>query len=123
MLQLPDVLGTIRKQIEPCRVDGAVAKDVRQLDDVPVQQVKGLGEQVPQIMGKHLAFRHACRAAQPLHFRPDLHPAQRAAAPCEKDPAGGDAPGTGVAQQLPAEFSGNENRADFLPFRQRRLPA
>ena len=62
--QSPGVLGARGDQVNPGRLNTGVAQDVRQLGHVPADTVERPGEQVPQIVGKHLAGCHARLVAQ-----------------------------------------------------------
>ena len=64
-------------------------------------------------MWKHLRGIHTRRFANTLHLRPDLTAAHRLSAPGEKDLAGGDFAFSGIFQQLFAQLSRQQNRANF----------
>ena len=66
-VQDPGVVRAGGNQVDAGGLDGAVAQHVRQLCYVPADVVKGPGEQVPQVVGKHLAGRYPRLSAQPLH--------------------------------------------------------
>ena len=104
-----------RNEIDPCGIDAAVSQHIRQTSHVLAGPVKGHREQMAQVMGKDLRGRHPRRLAQALHLRPDLPPRQTPAPSREKNLAGGDVLFLGILQQLPPEFPGDENGADF-PF-------
>ena len=49
-------------------LDGTVAQHIRQLDHVPADLVERAGEQMPQVVGEHLAGRHLGFGADRLHL-------------------------------------------------------
>ena len=77
-------------QVDAGSLNAAVPQQVRQLDDVPTDPVKDCGEQVSQVMGKHLAWLHTSVLAQPFQFCLDLTAAQLSSASGAKDRARGD---------------------------------
>ena len=68
---------------------------------------------MPQIMGEYLGRVYTRRFANTLHLRPDLTAAHRLSAPGEKDLVGGDFAFSGIFQQLFAQLSRQQNRANF----------
>lgn len=87
---LSAVLRARGHNIDPGGIDAAVAKNVRQLGNVLFNGIKGPGEQLAQIMGKHLAAAYSCPAAQFLHPGPDTAPAEGFSVSAAKDHAGAD---------------------------------
>ena len=74
--------------IDPGRFDAAVAENIRQLGDILFQAVKGAGEQLPQVVWKHLRWADIGAGAEPFHFGPDIAWVQRSARPgAENAPA------------------------------------
>lgn len=63
------------RKVEPRRLQGRVAQQVRQLGDVPAGLVEHPGEEVPEIVREDLGGLHARVPAQGLQLRPDLAPA------------------------------------------------
>ena len=96
--------------INPRSIHAAVPQDVSQPDDILLQRVVRPGEQVPQIVGEHLALRHPGILAQCFHFMPDIAPVQGLPAPGDKYRPGGDSPLPGVSEQRLLQLSGQENR-------------
>ena len=92
--------------IDPGGVDAAVAQDVCQLGDVPFDAIKGSGEQLAQIVGKHLAGFHLRLFAEHFHPRPDTAPTQRLSVPGCEDHAGTNAVFLCIRQQSPRSFPG-----------------
>lgn len=102
-----------RAQIDPGGVDGAVPQHVGQLYDVAGGLIEGGGEQMPQIMGKDLRSRHARFFAQSFQDPPDGLSGEGPAVFGEEDLTGGDFLFSGEPEQLPAQFFGQEDGADF----------
>ena len=73
------MFGAGRYDIYPCSIDAGVAQQIREFCDILIDRVKGSGKQMPEVVWKHFAFRHARLSAQPLHFPPDIAPAERSA--------------------------------------------
>ena len=71
--------------INPRGVDTAVTENVRELCDVLLQPVKGAGEQVAQIVRKHLVGVDVRVFAERLHLPPDIRSADRSTAAGDKD--------------------------------------
>lgn len=67
--------------IDPGRLQTAVAQYIRQLREILFQPVKGPGKQVPQIVGEHLAFLHPRFLTERFHLPPDVGTVQRLSAP------------------------------------------
>ena len=58
-VELALVLRAALNEIDARRLDGAVAEHIRELHNVAVSAIVGCGEQVPQIVWKHLRRRDA----------------------------------------------------------------
>ena len=54
--------------IDPCRVDVRMSQQIGQSAQVFFRLIKHAREQMPQIVGKHLAAIHPRHLAQILHF-------------------------------------------------------
>ena len=72
-------------QVDACGLNARVPEHVRELGHVPRDAVERPREQVPQVVREHLARRHARRAADGLHLRPDLPARQTCTVSGEKD--------------------------------------
>ena len=83
------MLGARGDQVNPGRLNTGVAQNVRQPGHVPADTVERLGEQVPQIVGKHLSRRYSRRFTQCLHIPPDIAPVQGISRPGGKYRPGG----------------------------------
>ena len=59
-------------QIDPRRLDAAVAQHVGEGRNVTGSTVKTPGKEMTQIMRKHLFPGDSCDLAKSFHFRPDL---------------------------------------------------
>ena len=59
-----------RHDINARGVDAAVAQDIGQLRNVFLKAIKGSGEQLAQIVGKHFTSLHLSFVAEPLHLCP-----------------------------------------------------
>ena len=90
--------------INSCRLDAGMAKQVRQLRDIFFEIVKRPGKQVAQVVGEHLLPRHIGAAAQGFEQLPDRDPAEGLALPGEKDRPGMDAMLLAPAGQPVAEL-------------------
>ena len=104
LFDLPCVLRPGGDEIDPRRLYAGMPQDIRQLHHVPAGPVEGPGEEMPQIVGKHLAPLHPGPAAEGFHLCPNLAPAQPPTASGEKDFTGGDFLFPGVFQKLAAEL-------------------
>ena len=62
--------------IDPGRVDAAVAKHICQFGDIPAQAVKDPGEQFSQVVREHLARIDLRLSAEFFHSRPDIAPVE-----------------------------------------------
>ena len=94
-------------------VHAGVAEDVRKPQQVLFHAVKNAGEQMPQRMGKYLAWVHPCPLTQGFHAPPDRAAVQRRFVFREEHAAGGDAGLLHIAQQEPSQRGGNEDHAGF----------
>ena len=84
-LYFPAVFQAGGHDIDSGGVHAAVAQNVRQLGNVLFQTIEGSGEQLAQIVGKHLAGLHPGFFAQSLHLRPNIAPVQRLSVSGNKD--------------------------------------
>ena len=107
------MLGARGDQVNPGRLNTGVAQDVRQPGHVPADTVERLGEQVPQIVGKHLARCHARLVAQCFHLRPDLPAGDAFFVSGEKNLAGSDFLFPGVFEELAAELARQQDGPDL----------
>ena len=112
---LSDMLRFGGDEIEPGCFNTGMAQHIRQLCHIPANPIEGLGKQVPQIVRKYLGRHNSRFFAQRLHLRPDLPAAQPFSVSGEEYLAGDDFSFFGVFLQLPAEFSREQDGADF-PF-------
>ena len=71
-LHFSPVLGARGDDIYAGGVHVGVPQNIRQLGDVLIYGIETPGEQMPQAVGKHLAWRHICPLAQGFHFPPDV---------------------------------------------------
>lgn len=71
-LDLPPVFRSGGHNIDSGGVDGAVTQDIGKLCDVLFDTVKGAGEKLSQIVGKHLGRLYPGRFTQLFHSRPDV---------------------------------------------------
>lgn len=71
-LHSPSVLAAGGDNVNPSSVYAAVPQNVRKLCDVLLNAVKSPGEQVPQIVRKHLPGIYPCHFAQAFHLTPDV---------------------------------------------------
>ena len=81
------MLDSCGTDIEPRRVDAAMAEHIGQLDDILLDLIKHTRKQMPQIMGKHLCGVHACASAELLHLPPYCRPVERLPVPGAKQAA------------------------------------
>ena len=110
-LQKPAVLGAGGADVDARGVDAAVSQQVGQLRQILVQPVERPGEQVAEVMGKHLLVGDTGGAAQRLHLPPDVAAIQRCAGAGDKHGAAGDAALLDVAQQLILQAGGQDHPA------------
>ncbi len=66
-------------------IDGAVTQNICQLGNVLFDAVEGAGEQLTQIVGKHLGRFHPGGFAQLFHCRPDVASIQRFSSTGDED--------------------------------------
>ena len=71
--------------VNPCGVDTAVTENVGKLGNVLFDAVKHPGEQVAQIMRKHLLRIDIRLDAQRFHLPPNIRAADRLARACYKN--------------------------------------
>lgn len=112
---LSDMLRFGGDEIEPGCFNTGMAQHIRQLCHIPAYPVKRPGKQMPQIVRKDLGRRNPRLFAERLHLRPDLTAAQPFSVSGEEYLARDDFSFSDVFLQLPAEFSGKQDGADF-PF-------
>ena len=101
------------QQVNSGGFHAGMPQNIRQFYNVLVNSVVNRGKQVPQVVRKHLGRVYTRRLANTLHLRPDLTAAHRFSASGEKNLAGGDFLFSGVFQQLFAQLSRQQNRANF----------
>ena len=89
LLDFPAMLSAGAHNIDPCGVNATVPQDVRQFGDVLFNTIEGPGEQLAQIVGKHLAGLHTRCFAELFHIRPDVAPVQGLSVTGDKDGTGG----------------------------------
>ena len=107
------MLGAGGADVDTGGVDAAVAQQVGQLGQVLVQPVERAGEQVAEVVGKHLFVGDAGGAAQGLHLAPDVAAVQGCAAAGDEHRAEGDAVLLHIAQKLLLQAGGDEHAAGF----------
>ena len=90
--------------INSCRLDAGVAKQVRQLRDIFFEIVERPGKQVAQVVGEYLLPRHVGTAAQGFEQLPDRDPAEGFSLPGEKNRPVMDMPLLAPAGQPVAEL-------------------
>ena len=67
------------------RIDAAVTEDVGEFGDVLFNAVEYAGEQVSQVVRKHLVRIDVCFFTKRFHISPNVRPADRFAAACDED--------------------------------------
>ena len=77
-------------EIDSRGFDAAVSKNICETGYIPADFIEGSGEQVTEIVGKHLPRLHAGLFTDGLHLRPNLLARQRTTASSEKQLTGGD---------------------------------
>lgn len=90
-----------------------MTQHIRKAHDVSLGPVEGGGEQVPQVVGEHLARLPPRRLAQPLELKPHLPPRNAPPAACEKNLTGSGFLFSGVLHQLAAQLGREQDRADL----------
>ena len=68
-----------RDDVDPCRIDAAVPKNICELSNILFDAVEHTGEQMAKIMRKHFFGIHLCFKAEVFHFSPDVCAAYRLA--------------------------------------------
>ena len=101
------------QEVNAGSLNTGMAQQVGQLHDVPAGPVEDGGEQVAQVVGKHLGGFHPGVLAEGFQLRPDLPAAQLLSASGAKDRAGGDFLLLGVFAQLTAQLAGEQDGADL----------
>ena len=96
--------------IDPCCVDAAVTKNIRQLGEILLNTIEGPREQLAQIVGEHFACLYTGCFAKGFHLGPDVAPIQRLAVPGNKDWAGMDTVILRVIQEQLSQLAGQQNR-------------
>ena len=114
-IQLPDVLFSRGHEIDPGRLDTAVAQHIRQPHHIVTGAVKRPGKQAAQVVGVYLPPLHAGQSAQLFHFGPDLLPVHSCTALGDEDLTRGDFLLSGIFLQLAAQAVGQQDGAD-IPF-------
>ena len=84
------MLHTGGDEIDACGFDAAVPEDIGQPCYIPADLVERPGEQMPEIVGKHLPGLHTRLFTDGFHLRPNLLTRQRTTASGEKQLTGGD---------------------------------
>ena len=79
------VLRTRRDYINSCGIDAAVAENIGELCYIPFYCIGNTGEQMAQVMRKHLLRIYVCLLAKGFHFTPDICAAYRFACACYKN--------------------------------------
>ena len=74
-----------RDNIDPCRVDATMPKNICELSNILFDAVEHTGEQMAKIMRKHFFGIHLCFKAEVFHFSPDVCAAYRLARASNKD--------------------------------------
>ena len=74
--------------VDPRGVDVAVAENIGEFRQIILSVVKGAGEKLAQVMGKHLGGVHHRSFAKGFHFLPDHRPMQRVPLVGAKDRTG-----------------------------------
>ena len=100
-------------KINPCRVDAAVPKDIRQKCDVLVCFVEAPGKELAEVVGEYLGCRYLRLAAQGFQHLPDVAAIQRSSAAGAEDDALGDPLLPGIAQQLRPQGTGDQDLPAF----------
>ena len=107
------MLGTGGADVDARGVDAAVSQQIRQLRQIAVQPVERPGEQVAEVVGKHLLVGYPGGTAEGFHLPPDVAAVKGRAAARDEHGAVGDAVLLHVAEQLLLEPGGNEHPAGF----------
>ena len=94
-------------------VDTAVTENVGELGNILFNAVKSAGEQMAQIVGKHLLRIHVCLLAKPFHFPPYIRAAHRFAASSDEYSARAYFLRLRIAEQLLPQFTDNKYRSCF----------
>lgn len=68
-----------RDDVDPCRIDAAVAENIGELGDILFNTVKHTGEKMAKIVRKYLFGIYLCLNAEVFHFPPDVRAAYRLA--------------------------------------------
>ena len=89
-LHLPLMLCAALHDIDTGRINAGVAKEVSQFRYILLQLIEDNGEQMPEVMGKDLAWFHIGGGTQFPHLLPDVGSVHGFAASCDKDRAAGD---------------------------------
>lgn len=85
LFQLAAVLQTGGHDIDAGGFNTAVAQDVRQLGDVLFDAIKGPGEELAQIVGKHFGWIYSGNCAELFHLRPNITSVKGSAGSGNKD--------------------------------------
>ena len=109
--------------IDPRRIDTAVTENVCELGDVLLNTVKHTGEQVAQVVWKHLIRIDVRFLAQRFHIPPDIRPADRLATARDEDTARFDPLLRCVAEQFLLQVAHDKHRARFALAGNRRFAA
>ena len=88
---------------------------IRQMDQVLINPIIGIGKQMPEIMGIYLLLRDAGLSAQPLHLRPYIAAVHGHASRRDKHRTGSQAVITAIRTQAAPQFFNHEDGSEF-PF-------
>ena len=103
------VFGASADDIDAGRVDTAVTENVGKLGDVFLDTVEDAGEQMTQVVRKHLVRIDVCFFAKGLHIPPDVCPADRLATARDEDTARFDPLLRHIAEQFLLQFPHDEH--------------
>ena len=113
MLQLTKVLRCAEGGVESGGVDVGVAQNISQVTQILGLVVIQAGEQVAQIVGKHLLRFHLSQGAKCFHFMENIAPVQGAAGMGDENTAGSDPLTFCIPAQQAAQLPGQQHSAVF----------
>ena len=99
--------------IDPGRVDAAVAEYVCKLCNVFLDPVKCAGKQVAKIVREYFFGGYVCPDAKPFHFPPDIGAAHRFAASCYEYCSRAYLLGFGIVKQFLLQIFHDKHRSCF----------
>lgn len=82
---LPAVFRSGGHNIDPGRIDAAVAQNICQLGNILLNAVKSPGKELAQIVRKYFGWVHTRRMTQPLHLCPYIAAIQWPSISCDKN--------------------------------------